>query len=256
MAITQAPDGAWSFTHGAQLYTGYESRQAAQEALYDVERGREPRSALFCELITWIDAKPDEEEAAVDDGVTLREESFGALSNGTPIVGVLDPKEPTGRAGIVNAWTDDFLLTAQDEPSLFGIQGCDINIEAISIEQINALRSVLSTDIPEQMIAAAVAQGRGDTAPPAFTGRVRERPHICDDKLDTARFGTVTWIDYICDTPAGPVTVSVPVDDRWPPQLYVPGEALGELAQFAQWVLAITTLLNDPHVKAALEVER
>jgi hypothetical protein len=37
--ISQATDGSWSFTLGAQTYTGYPTCESAQEAAYDLERG-------------------------------------------------------------------------------------------------------------------------------------------------------------------------------------------------------------------------
>jgi hypothetical protein len=42
MPITQDTDGTWGFTVGAQRYGGYQTRQAAQEAQYDAERGQAP----------------------------------------------------------------------------------------------------------------------------------------------------------------------------------------------------------------------
>jgi hypothetical protein len=42
MSITHSPETGWGFTHGQQTYTGFATREAAAEALYDVERGIEP----------------------------------------------------------------------------------------------------------------------------------------------------------------------------------------------------------------------
>src|SRR5262249_5914159 len=41
MSLTQTPAG-WTFTHGTQTYGPYPTREAAQEALYDAERGHIP----------------------------------------------------------------------------------------------------------------------------------------------------------------------------------------------------------------------
>jgi hypothetical protein len=47
--ITHDTETGWGFTHGAQSYIGYATREAAAEALYDLERGlsdNEIRSAF------------------------------------------------------------------------------------------------------------------------------------------------------------------------------------------------------------------
>lgn len=41
MPVTHEPETGWGFTHGAQTYTGYATREEACEALYDLERGRQ-----------------------------------------------------------------------------------------------------------------------------------------------------------------------------------------------------------------------
>lgn len=94
------------------------------------------------------------------------QEPFSTLSDGSAIFGEIDRVCPTRRSGIVEAQTSDgWRLTAQDSPDLIYIERDGVQLEEATIEQLNALRSLLATDIPEQMIAAAVAYGRGDAAP-------------------------------------------------------------------------------------------
>src|SRR5262245_22370724 len=45
MFITHEPQTGWGFTHGAQTYTGYTTREEACEVLYDLERGRQTAGA-------------------------------------------------------------------------------------------------------------------------------------------------------------------------------------------------------------------
>ena len=96
------------------------------------------------------------------------QEPFGFLSNGAQIVGSRDFVFPEDRTGVVSARTgDNWYLTAQNDPDLINISGDENNIdlEELTIADVNALRSLLATDLPEQLIAAAVAYGRGDPAP-------------------------------------------------------------------------------------------
>jgi hypothetical protein len=166
MITHDAATNTWSFTHGQQTYRGYASREQAAEAQYDVEHGKSIHSPLFLDLKAWIDAKLDEEER--EEQRTGAELPFGALSDGTPIMGVYDKDEPGGRAGIVHAAVDSFWLSAQDEPNLFTLQGNGFQLCDLTIEQINTLRTLLIADIPEQLLAAAVAHSRGDAEPPTF----------------------------------------------------------------------------------------
>jgi hypothetical protein len=90
---------------------------------------------------------------------------FGQLRDGTPITGVYDKDEPGGRSGIVHAYVGHMLLTAQEGPSLFSIT--NHRLEDMTIEQVNAIRAILNTDIPEQLLAAAIAHRNGDETPTA-----------------------------------------------------------------------------------------
>lgn len=93
-------------------------------------------------------------------------EPFGCLSNGAQILGTIDSIHPSKRTGIVSAQIgDDWRLSAQDNPDLIYIEGEGIDLGEVTIEQLNRLRSLLATDLPEQLIAAAVAYARGDVAP-------------------------------------------------------------------------------------------
>lgn len=94
------------------------------------------------------------------------QEPFGSLSTGAQITGIIDGVCPTHRTGIVEAEIgDDWSLTAQDSPDLISIEGDGVDLENVSLDQLNRLRALLATTIPEQLIAAAVSYGRGDAAP-------------------------------------------------------------------------------------------
>jgi hypothetical protein len=59
------------------------------------------------------------------------------------------------------------------------------------------------------VVEQRVAPVRGDDQSPAPAApAVRVQPHICDDQRDP-RYGTVTWMDYVVDTPGSAVEVSV-----------------------------------------------
>jgi hypothetical protein len=98
-------------------------------------------------------------------------EPFGALSDGSPIEGHTDDADPTGRNGVVSANLEsfgDYRLTAQDTPNLIDVQGDGFLIEGATLAELHTLRDLLSTDLPEQVLRAAVAYGRCDTAPPCW----------------------------------------------------------------------------------------
>jgi hypothetical protein len=97
-----------------------------------------------------------------------RYEQIGTLSDGTPIDGMIDTIRPDVCTGVVWADNDEWHLTAQNDPDLFFIIGKNIQLEELTIEQVNRLRALLNTDIPEQMIAAATAYGQGEAAPNTF----------------------------------------------------------------------------------------
>lgn len=92
------------------------------------------------------------------------QEPFGTLTNGAQIVGEIDRVHPDRRTGIVEATFDGWRMMAQDSPDLLFIDMDGIQLADVTIAQVNALRSLLATDMPEQLIAAAVAYGRGDAA--------------------------------------------------------------------------------------------
>lgn len=97
-----------------------------------------------------------------------RYEPFGQLSDGTPIDGHTDENESTGRCGVVSVEIGEFRLTAQDTPNLIGIQGDGYFIDELPIERLYALRDLLNTPFFDELLASAVAYGRGDAAPPVF----------------------------------------------------------------------------------------
>jgi hypothetical protein len=107
------------------------------------------------------------------------------------------------------------------------------------------MRALAQTDLLEQLFALA----HGKTEPPGAP-TVRIRPHICDDQPDP-RYGTVNWLDYVCDTPAGRLELSV-TDDGFPPWLYLADQELGDFTSLVQCVPGIIALANHPEVRAAL----
>lgn len=95
--ITQEHDGSWSFTHGAQTYTGYPSHEAAATALYDLERGQAP--------------------VAPDAHLTLAQ--LAQTPELCARLGALSPEAQRVVAGII-AYVDALPLD-QQEPTLAGI---------------------------------------------------------------------------------------------------------------------------------------
>lgn len=55
MTITYTPETGWSFTIGQQTHTGFPTRAAAQEARYDLERGRRPGQTAAQRITDAID---------------------------------------------------------------------------------------------------------------------------------------------------------------------------------------------------------
>jgi hypothetical protein len=49
MPITHDPETGWTFTLGQQTYTGYATKEEAQAAAYDLERGQAPQDSLLAE---------------------------------------------------------------------------------------------------------------------------------------------------------------------------------------------------------------
>lgn len=246
MITHDATTNTWGFTHGAQSYTGYESREAAQEALYDAERGTAPLATTFARKRE-IFRQFDEIFGLTDEGEG-DEESFGALTDGTPIIGFKDRRDPTGRTGVVSAYGDDWRFSAQDEPNLISIHGFGININDATIEKINALRALLATDLPEQMLAAGVAYGRGDAGPPALPTAVRVVPDICDDEIDRENYGKERGIELHCGDAC--TLVYFPHSGQ-PPLLFAFGQDGFDLREVDRILPDIITLLNDPRVRAA-----
>jgi hypothetical protein len=65
--VTQTPRG-WSFIHKGQRYE-YPTKDAACEALYDLQHGKQPASDLIS-ILDWIDAE-DERLTIVDSAARL-----------------------------------------------------------------------------------------------------------------------------------------------------------------------------------------
>jgi hypothetical protein len=97
---------------------------------------------------------------------------FGTLADGTPIAGSLDRIEPGGRGGCTMADVGDWALVASRDGGISindnGDDATSINIDVPSIAQIDSLRRLLASGVPEQLIASAVAWYRGDDAPPSL----------------------------------------------------------------------------------------
>jgi hypothetical protein len=115
--------------------------------------------------------------------------------------------------------------------------------EVLTLSDVRQLRDNLTALLNDPRLGAVMG-GSSDPAP-----TVRVKPHICDDPRDP-RIGNVTWVDYIIDTPEG--AVEVVVSDRWPPQLYLDGQDVGELARYVPWAPAIVALMAHPDIQAAL----
>jgi len=117
--------------------------------------------------------------------------------------------------------------------------------EIIALADLRQLRDNLTALLADERLAAALGELPTPAAP-----AVRVQPHICDDKIDPRYGKEVAWVDYIVDTPAGPVEATLSNDHV--PGLCTDKQDLGDLADYAHWVPAITALLNHPDVKAAL----
>lgn len=183
-------------------------------------------------------------------------EPFGALRGGDPIVGVRDYRDSTERAGIVHAQLGELWLTAQDEPNLFSVQGFGggIGLEDMTIEQINALRAFLATDIPEQLLASAVAYGRGDTQPPSWT--TSPSPAITVETWQSDE--KVTYTDFDAGAGLSSVTLGCYSGEKPGVELIIGGNCINErlsevitLADVQTLRDNLTALLQDPRVKAA-----
>lgn len=245
--ITHTSDG-WTFTHGKQTYGPYASREQAQEALYDLEHGVAPpvvasfarKREIFRQFdqIFGLTMENDVQETKR----TGDEHPFGQLRDGTPITGVYDKNEPGDRAGIVHAQVGDLWLSAQDEPNLFTVHGKGYQLCDVTIDQINTLRALLVADIPEQLLAAAIAHSRGDAEPPA-------RPGAPDVRYQLTRFSDGSgepWDEYHCGDASFAICGNSHQGEL---MLYCADSEIGPLS--AEQVRDLTALLSDPRVRTA-----
>jgi len=111
MFITHEPETGWGFTHGAQTYTGYATREDACEALYDLERGRQPAGARTAAVRNSVAELPIADQREREAGSRL--EALLADEEHMSHVSGIDPSGP-GRVGIKCQICTDDRDTASD----------------------------------------------------------------------------------------------------------------------------------------------
>lgn len=151
-AITHNPETNWGFTVGNQPYTGYVTRDAAAEALYDLEKGG---------------AAYDAPERAVQVALANEDTPIGTI-HGCEVYGSYH-NEP-GQSyhgqlyGVEVEWNGRTIDYRLDSDTLnIDPMECAELVGDIHLDDWRWLRALAQTDVVEQLIALAC----GDVEPPA-----------------------------------------------------------------------------------------
>jgi len=205
---------------------------------------------------TQLDGGSSDEEIAADYATDARDgEPVGSI-HGCAVYAARYDEPGEESHGQLYRWSLDWngkTITVYDDCDILSIYptGNTTCKGDIHLGDWQWLRSLAQTDIVERLTALA----RGKDEPPA-TPAVRVEPHICDDAVDTRRYGTHIWTDYSVGEGDALVEIAVATDGRWPPQLYIGGQDMDEAAAFEQTARNAVALFDDPQVRAVLTAGR
>lgn len=193
-----------------------------------------------------------ERQQQLDQVTPPRLVPFGALPDGTPIMGEHDPIFPRQRTGCVWADVGDFSITASADG--ISTQMGAIDLEGATPDDLAALRRLLLSDTCDRLFAAARAWENGEPEPPTFAAPALPSVHI----RHTEDTDGSSWPVFTVGE--GLTRVQIAPEDEWPGVYLNIGhtgindqiDQIITLEDVRQLHQNLTALLNDPRLGGGL----